>query len=117
MRSKTSASRCTGLRCPSAQRLTRPACSSTFRCLEMACTLTSYGAASSPTVASPSVSRATRSRLVGSARAAKTCESESVTASPIVNQLVDNTVRRLGRNVNHLVDDHQELDPDQPMYG
>ena len=37
--------------------------------------LTSYGAASSPTVASPAQRRATMSRRVGSARAENTLES------------------------------------------
>src|SRR3954453_20923276 len=79
MRSKTFASRCTGRRWPSRLRLTRPASSSTLRCLETAWTVTSYGAASSPTDASPAdASRATRSRLVGSARAWNTRESWSV---------------------------------------
>src|SRR3954466_8385993 len=55
----------------------------------MACTLTPYGAANCPTVASPSVSRATRSRLVGSARAAKASDSGSVISAPILNRLVD----------------------------
>ena len=78
-----------GCGAPRRPRLTRPACSSTFRCLETACTLTSYGAASWPTVASPSVSRATRSRLVGSARAANTCDRASLMGPPVVNWLVD----------------------------
>ncbi|MFC5122891.1 hypothetical protein ACFPRL_05440 [Pseudoclavibacter helvolus] len=48
----------------------------------MACTETSYGAASSPTVASPPASLATMSRRVGSARAAKTGESASAFMAP-----------------------------------
>ena len=56
---------------------TRPASSSTFRCLETACRDTSYGAASSPTVASADASRATMSRRVGSARAANIFDSRS----------------------------------------
>ena len=103
IRSNTSASRCTGRRWASRVRLTSPASSSTLTCLETAWTLTSYGAASSPTLASPpAASRATMSRRVGSARAWKTRESWSATATP---QLVGCIHARTScrRLVNHLV--------------
>ena len=70
----------------------------------MACTLTRYGAANCPTVASPSVSRATRSRLVGSARAANTCDSGSLISAPNLNYLVDETLCSHPANVNQMVD-------------
>jgi hypothetical protein len=55
-----------------------PADSSTFRCREIAGRLIENGSASSPTVASPSLSRARIARLVGSASAAKITLSRSV---------------------------------------
>src|SRR3954451_3050559 len=95
MRSNTSASRCTGRRWASRLRLTRPASSSTFRCLETAWTVTSYGAASSLTVASPTASRATMSRRVGSASAENTRESGSAATSSsfLLNLSVDEDAR------------------------
>src|SRR3954452_8059513 len=93
IRSNTSASRWTGRRWASRLRVTRPASSSTLRCLETAWRLTSYGAASSPTVASPSVRRATRSRRVGSASAANNRDSSSAIASTLLNLVVDNDRR------------------------
>src|SRR6202011_787927 len=77
IRSKTSASRWHGRRWASLLWLTSPASASTLMCLDTAWTDTSYGSASSPTVASPTARRATMSRLVGSARAAKTRDSWS----------------------------------------
>ncbi len=50
-------------------RVTRPACSSTFRCREIAGSVIAKGAAMSPTVASPSASRVRMARRVGSASA------------------------------------------------
>src|SRR4030095_14553021 len=60
-----------GRRCPSRPRATRPARSSTLRCLEIVGWLRSNGFMSSDTSASPDASRARSARLVGSARAAK----------------------------------------------
>src|SRR4051812_41409486 len=53
-------------------RLTRPARSSTRRCLDTAGPVIANGSPSSPTVAGPRLSRARIARRVGSARAAKT---------------------------------------------
>ena len=67
-------------------------------CFETACSETSYGAASSLTVASPAASRATMSRRVGSASAEKTRDSRSscstmwlstASAQIVVNHLVE----------------------------
>src|SRR4051812_49700340 len=55
-----------------------PARSRTRRCLETACAVIGKGSASSPTVASPAVSRSRIARRVGSARAAKVALSSSV---------------------------------------
>src|SRR4029453_4841652 len=108
MRSSTSASRWQGRRCASRRRLTSPASSSTLRCLEIAWTETSYGAASWPTVASPTASRATMSRLVGSARAENPLERRSSATTPPHSLSTDRLSTRLrwhGSVVNQLVGD------------
>src|SRR5215207_9892810 len=108
IRSNTFASRCTGRRWASRLRLTRPASSSTFRCLETAWTVTSYGAASSLTVASPTASLATMSRRVGSASAENTRESGSAATPFLLNSStiwLTITVRRSPHDVNRLVDE------------
>src|SRR5207244_6652509 len=64
-------SRRRGRRCASRPRETRPARSSTFRCLEIAGWLIANGSASSVTDALPDARRARIARRVGSARAAK----------------------------------------------
>ncbi len=66
-----------GRRCPSRLRVIRPACSRTFRCLEMAGRLIGNGSANSSTVASPSANRRTIERRVGSDKAAKTTSNRS----------------------------------------
>src|SRR5215217_6143271 len=67
--------------------------------------LAEYGAARPPTVESPSVSRATMSRRVGSARAAKARESWSVIRSSFFNHSVDKNLTRRAAVVNRTVED------------
>src|SRR3954468_3918222 len=74
-------------------------------CLDTAWMETSYGSASSPTVASPTARRATMSRLVGSARAENTRDSwSSATRSSLFNQEGEHNLRHCIGLFNHLVD-------------
>src|SRR5215468_3388941 len=69
------------------RRDTRPAASSTFRCLEIAGWLIGNGSAMSSTPASPDVSRERMARLVGSASAANALSSSSSGSTRITGRL------------------------------
>src|SRR3954468_22107938 len=119
IRSNTSASRCTGRRWASRLRLTRPASSSTLRCLETAWTVTSYGWASSRTVASRLARRATMSRRSGSASPAKTRDSGSaaMSASSCSTARLTKTLHRGPVVVNQLVEQTPFCEPSVSVPG
>src|SRR6478752_7586906 len=95
--SSCAAFRCTGRRCASRLRVTSPACSSTWMCLETACLVIEKGSANSLTVAGPRESRAIIRRRTGSARAMKARSSRSsedgstitLSTNPFINHVVD----------------------------